>query len=484
MTPFLPFAGFAPDLDPTTPGVITECENLVPTLRGYKGAASGIDVGMDALAAAAVGAAVLVRLDGTARLIAGTATKLYEQSGSTWADVSRVAAYNASTSYPWRFAQFGDTALAINKGDVLQSSSAGAFADVAGAPKAAVMCIASGFVMLANTNEATYGDSFDRWWCSAYLNVADWTPAIATQCATGRLVDSPGAITAMRTFGYDVVAYKARSMYVGRYAGPPGVWDFTLLPGEIGCASHEAIADIGSAHIFIGDEDIYLFNGATVAAIGAPLREWFFIDLDAASRYRIRHAHDRRASTVYFYYPRAGDNGELTGCIAYNYKSNKWGVAHRAIECPVDYISGGYTYDTLPILGARWDSWPQVAYDSPFWNATATSPAVFSTDHKLYSLTGAAESATLATGSYGVENSCSLLTRVTLRYLSRPTSATMLNAYRDVHGDPWALDVSTEESSGRFDVLRAAPWHIARFEFVGDFEVTGLSADVQPDGEL
>ena len=113
MTPFS--AGFAPDLDPTTEGVITDCTNIVPTLRGFEGAAQGVDVGMDLLPSAALHAGLVVKLDASSRLIAGTATKLYEKSGTSWADVSRTAAYNASTTYPWRFAQFGDTTLAVNK---------------------------------------------------------------------------------------------------------------------------------------------------------------------------------------------------------------------------------------------------------------------------------------------------------------------------------------------------------------------------------
>lgn len=58
----IPFQAFAPDLDPTTPGIITDATNMVPTLRGYAGGPSGIDVGMSALAAAALSAALLVKL--------------------------------------------------------------------------------------------------------------------------------------------------------------------------------------------------------------------------------------------------------------------------------------------------------------------------------------------------------------------------------------------------------------------------------------
>lgn len=488
----VPFTQFAPDLDPTTPGIIVDATNIVPTLRGYAGGPSGVNVGMNALAAAALGAAICTKLNGTNRLFAGTATKLYEKSGTTWTDVSRVAAYNASTTYPWRFAQFGDTSLAANKGDVLQSISGGAaFADMT-APKAASICTAAGFVLLANANDLGLGiaggpnaDDHDRWWCSAYLVATDWAPAIATQCTTGRLVDTPGAITGLKTLGENVVAYKEKSMYLGTYSGPPGVWRFDLISNEIGCASHEAIVEINNAHLFIGNDDIYSYaNGSTPVSIGAPIKEWFFTDLDPSYTSLIKSSHDRVNSLVYFYYPRLGSSGALTGCIVYNYKTNKWGVAHRSIECAVDYITGGYTYDTLPIIGLTWDDWPNVSYDSPYWTSGSRYTSYIGTNHTVYSLTGASVSSSFTTGSYGMESEYSLLRRVTLRYLTRPTTATMVNYYQDYLGDTWTTGATTTEASGRFDVLRAAPWHKVTFSFTGDVEFTAADADIKPAGVL
>lgn len=476
----IPFSKFAPDIDPTTPGVITSATNLIPTLRGYAGGPSGVDVGMDALAAAALTAAICTKLDGTNRLFVGTAAALYEKSGTAWTDVTRATAYNATTEYPWRFAQFGNTSLAVNKGDVLQSISSGTdFADVSGAPKAAVMTVVSGFVMLGNTNDGVNND-LDRWWCSAYQDETDWVTSVTTQCASGRLVDTPGAITAMKALGYEAVAYKEKSMYLGRYAGPPSVWDWSLIPGEIGCSSQESIADLGSEHVFIGFEDFYRFNGSAPVPIGSGIREWFFSDLDPSYRFRIRHTIDRVNSIVYWFYPRKGNSGSLNGCIAYNWKSDKWGVAHREVEASVEFISGGYTWNTIPI--STWDDWPAVSYDSPYWTAAARYPAYIGTDHTIYSMTGASSSASLTTGDYGTDDAFTLLSRVTLRYLNKPTTATCTNYYQNEHGDAWTEDATTTESSGRFDFMRSAPWHRVKFDFTGDFEVSGASASTQPDG--
>ena len=203
MTPIL---GFAPDFDSTAPGILTDCSRLVPTPSGYTSAQSPITAGLPALAAECRGAAVMRKLDNSKRIFAGTQTKLYQQSGSTWADVSRATNYTGGTDNRWRFVQFGDVSLAVNQTEPLQASSSGAFSDVAGSPKARLIESVAGFVMLAGTNEATYGDSTDRWWCSGLYDHTVWTPSIATQCATGRLVDAPGDIRALKRLGNDVVA--------------------------------------------------------------------------------------------------------------------------------------------------------------------------------------------------------------------------------------------------------------------------------------
>lgn len=478
-----------PDADPTVQGVITDLTNMVPTIRGsYVGAPAGADVGLSALAAAAVGSAVTAKLDGTLRLFAGTTTALYEKSGTSWNDVSRVApapAYGASASNPWRFAQFGNSSLAVNKVDQLQSISSGSdFANL-NAPSASVMCVNKGFVILADTNNGgsgtTYGDSPDRWYCSAYMDETDWALSVTTQCTTGRIIDTPGAIKALRALNDYVVAYKANSMYVGTYQDAPVVWAFDLVSAEVGCSSQDAIVEVNNAHYFIGDDDIYRYApGGLPQPIGAPVKEWFFTRCDPSYKGRIKAAHDRVNALIYWFYPPKAANGSLTACLVYNYKSDKWGVADKSIECVTEFVPGGYTYDSLPF--GTYDAWPEISYDSPFWDAGAKSVGYIGTDHKVYSLTGSSTSSSLTTGNYGNDNEFSLLSRVTLRYLNKPTAATMTNYYQSEHGGTWTTDATTTESSGRFDLFRSSAFHKVKFNFTGPVEVVGASANIQPDG--
>lgn len=147
---------------------------------------------------------------------------------------------------------------------------------------------AAGFVIALNINGMGIGDSPDGWGCSGIRDQTIWIPSVSTQCAAGRLLDSPGAIKAGAALGSDVVAYKNTSMYVGRYVGPPVIWSWTRVAGDIGCSGPESVVVIGTKHFFIGPADIYVFDGTVPRPIGGatfnssatPVREWFFANLN------------------------------------------------------------------------------------------------------------------------------------------------------------------------------------------------------------
>ena len=90
----IPFIGYAPDLDPATPGVLTYVTNMVPSAKGMKGANVPITTGIAALAAASQGLAVLTKLDASRRTFAGTSAALYEVSGTSWTDRSKGGGYD------------------------------------------------------------------------------------------------------------------------------------------------------------------------------------------------------------------------------------------------------------------------------------------------------------------------------------------------------------------------------------------------------
>lgn len=486
----VPLVGFAPDVEPSTPGAMTECANMVPTLRGMRSVPSNVATSYPASAEACTGAALLQKLDASIRFILGGASLLQEGSGGSWSNVSRGGGYAAGTNR-WRFCQFGNDSLAANKSCQLQRSTGSAFANLT-APKADLCETAAGFVMLANCDDtgtglATgFGDQTDRWWCSGINDDATWAPSLSVQCASGRLVDAPGPIRALRRLGPNLVAYKDKAVFVGTYVGAQsGVWQWTLIPGDIGCSSQEAVVNIGTAHLFIGETDIYAFDGSRPSSIGSPLRQWFFARLNRSYQYQIAALHDRVNSLVYWFYPSVNStSGALDEAIVYNYRAQRWGVVTRAIEMPIELVLGAITYDSLGTLYATYDDLPAIPYDSPFWIASSPVPALIGTDHRPYTVGGVAGSWSFAGNLYGDEQVVSLVSRANVRWLTKPAAASLVHRYSMDEGAALTSGAAVAMgANGRFDLLRSARWHQDAMSGSGDAELVGLDVAVTEDCE-
>ena len=476
------YIGFAPDADPVTPGVITDCAMLEPSIRGMKGAPSASSTDYTALAGECKGSALVKKLDGTSRLFAATQTKLYEGSSGSWTDRSG-STYVGSADARWTFAQWGDVTIAQNGVDAAQTSSSTTFSTLTAMPPANLMCTVAGFVMLANVTHVSYAFS-DAWWCSALYDYTNWTPSIATQCAQGRLYDDPGAIRALHPLGENVAAFKERSIYLGQYVGPDVIWAWTRVPGDVGAYSQGSVISDGQVLYFWGGDDFYRFDGTRPQPIGSALKEWFLENADRAYWSKIQGAYDKRTSLARWYYVPNGST-TLTACVVLNTRTGQWGRADRAIESTVAYVASAITYDSPGILtGVTYDSTSFLqSYDSPFWLASSESPAIFNASHQLRTLTGVSDSSSLTTGDFGDDDRYSLLRRVRPRYADAPDSASMTAYYKQDAGDAVTTGETVDANDGKFDVLQSARWHRVKFEFTGDVETTGYTADLVPEGE-
>lgn len=483
MTPLL---GFAPDIEAPTPGSLVDCSQFIPYLTGMEGAPSlETPAGVPALAATCLGAAVATKLDGTRRTFAGTATKLYELASGAWGDVSRAVggAYAGTADARWQFAQFGDMTIATNRANEMQSSTSGLFANIATAPKAEIVFSVGSFVMALNTNDGT--EKPDGWHCCAAFDASDWVASITTQSAKGRLVATPGEMTAGLRLGEYAVAYKAASIYLGQYVGPPVIWDWILVPGgEAGCVGKEALCDVDGAHFFVGQDNFWLFDGTRPVAIGdGQVRQWFFDNSDPGFLYKTKCVYDRQQNRVWVYYPSAGSE-ECDSALVYHLKTKLWGRANTTIEAALNYVAAGFTYDTWNTAGATYDTLPEVSYDSQYWLAGGRSLGAFNTSHQLQLYTGAAGASSFTTGDAGSDDAVTLLKQIRLRFAagSKPTTASVTTYTKMSSGDALTLGVTSSINDGKFDVLRAARWHRAVVTMTGDVKVTGINPTFAPAG--
>lgn len=477
-----PITGFAPDADITTPGLITDCQNFVPYLNGMEGAPEPVTpASVPALAAACNGAAVVTKLDDTRRIIAGSQAKLYELSSGAWADRSRASAYTGNADTRWSITQFGDATLASSRTDVIQRSTSGAFADIAGAPKADIIFTVGAFVMALNVNDGT--EKPDGWHCCAAFDDTSWSPSIATQAANGRLVATAGRITAGARLGEYAVAYKQKSIYLGQYVGAPTVWDWIQVPGgEAGCVGKDAICEIGGAHFFVGDDNIWIFDGTRPAPIAdGQVRQWFYDNSSPQYRYKTTCVFDRQTNRVWVFF--VSKNGTtLDSALVYHVLSKKWGRANRTVEAVLNYISAAVTIDGLSGVASTIDTLPSAGFDSQYWLSGGKALAVFNTTHQLQSMTGASTTSSFTTGDNGDDERLTNVNRIRLRYATAPTSATVQMYAQRNSGAGFSEGPTGAVLDGKFDVRQSARWHRAKFNFTGPVRVTHMGAEMKPAG--
>ena len=484
--PHIPLLGFAPDADPTTPGVIVDCERMIPTRRGMEVAPDprtnpyGVYTGYvnDTIR----GAASLPYEPSYAYTLIGQETKIWynNQQGGTWANVSRAGAYSTTVADGgWVFEKFGTLLLgAISSAVPLQYALPGNnFADVTNGPKAWTITQAERFVLAFNgklNGSASVVD--DAWGCSARDDAQDWTAAAATQCTYGRIVDAPGAILAAKPLGNDVIAYKARSMHIGRYTRDAEVWSWTKLPYSVGCIGKHSVVDVGGVHFFLGLDNLYRFDGARLDGLmDGKIRSWYLAKQGSSNVLNYTYTqvvYDavREMIWVAFAEILAGDRVLL----AYHIPTGNWGK---------------HTNNSFLWLVAM----PAVPLTYNYEGRLPMSLGCFKSDGKLYRVdqaySGASSTAgqnpvpTLTTFDFGSDWRDTELRAVRPRLLSSTGTVTGTAYHRA------ALDASlttgpsgARTADGKFELRQNDRWHRLKIDFAGYNEIAGLTMDFDERG--
>lgn len=282
-------------------------------------------------------------------------------------------------------------------------------------------------------------------------------------------------------------------MFLGIYVGSPLVWDWREVSDSVGAPCHEVIVPIttrsgGAAHIFLGFDDFYYYDGSRPIPIPNPVKKTIIDAVSKSFFYRCWALHDRVNSNIYFFFVSTA-SGTIDSCVVYNYRKddwlNGWGRDDRQIEAVVEYVTAGVTYDGLGALYSTYDTTIPFSYDSPYWVSGYPLPAFFDTSHKVNTLTGTPGASSFTLADVGNDDDVFTLSRARPRYLTAPSSATLQNAYKMLSGDSFTNDATTALANGKFDVLRSARWHRLTHNASGSMEIPhakSMLLDMGQDG--
>jgi hypothetical protein len=570
--PFIPFRGFTPSVDPTLPGAVLACQNLVPTVRGMRAAYAPTPFGNPAFSKPVTGAATCELLTGAYRTFAGTSTDLFEVVNGANNNVSfKAGGYTAGTNR-WRFVQFGNATVATDGSDPLQQSissgnfnpigdvgsltlgsgggsytsaptvtisppasgvgtaatasatiSSGAvsgltlltqgegygYGEVAtvsfsggggsgatatammnSAPIANILEVVQGFVFALGTADPVNGSRPHGWYCSGLYDQTQWTPSQATQCANGIIVDQPGAITAGKALGTNIIVYKAQSMFYGVYQGPPVIWSMNQISPIVGTPCQECVVPVGASHFFLGtDKQVYEFDGTIPVPIGDEVHDWLAANWSSSNQSVVQSYYDQPNSLVYWYFvSNNSSNGTIDTCLVYNHRTGKFGRADLPIQAAVQAISGQITWSAMGSLPgvSTWSTLPQVPYNSTYWSQSSPSQGIIDATNTLQSLTGASTGSSLTTSWLGDDYNYVDYLGFVPRFSQQPATCTGIGYTQEQLG----LNVPpTQWSIGPYYDGELAADFSARYcqtklSFTGNHEVLGMTPRVAGAGEI
>lgn len=197
-----------------------------------------------------------------------------------------------------------------------------------------------GFLFLGNTYEG--GEHYPsrlRW--SQWQNPRLWHNNEDGSGLSGYVDvdDTDGKIMALKRIGDVLYIYKQNSIIALTYTGDPDtVFSKEVVTTKAGPIAPDAIIELPHMNIFVGEDDIYAFDGNTCNGIGDSIKDWFFSTfLDKSYVERLFGYYDEKNQEVLFCCNKNGENNtaltvkqnlqrNANYAIVYNLRLKTWSV--------------------------------------------------------------------------------------------------------------------------------------------------------------
>ena len=330
---------FAPDLDPTSAGILLDLENAVPTIKGFAAGHSAVQFGSPVPLVGpgdeVIGAIVAYFSDGTSCLYVGTRTHLWLYTLPIVTGPTIVDGGGLLVAPPdrWHFFQFGDDVIAVARNNPVQVAHGvnATFGPLGGGPAAtngdaALGISVAGIAFLFGN----FGGGV-QWFSSAAGVDNDWIPDVQTLAASGLLTDYPGPVTAAAPFYRTAIVFKEQAIWSGSFVGPPFSWSFQLISDLTGTRGQESVVVLPDSIAFLGTDDFYLTTGTVPIRIPNSLKEWFFANADPLNLQRVQGWYDPEMSIITWHF--VSTNTPIPGVmdlyVSYNVRAKRWAKGRR-----------------------------------------------------------------------------------------------------------------------------------------------------------
>lgn len=363
---------FKPDQSVNS-GVLLRCENVYPAIDGYRPVGT-ISTISDSLDESFLGGASAIASDGTAYLLAGTATDLYRYSVSGFTSLIS----GLTITKRWRFAQFGQFALAVNGGATQEVNLlAGTAGVLAAAPTGTSIAVIGDHVVIGQPD----GDISSVQW-SAFNDHTAWT--IGTNQAGIQPMNTGGVVQAIVGGEYGIILQRERIVRMTLTGDSTAPFQFDEISSNFGCAASATVAQAGRTIFFRSDRGFMaLDDGQTLKAIGSEkVDRTFEAEVSRDDLESIYTAIDPQNKLVVWGVP--GTPGTVW---IYNFELDRWATARFSFTGIFPGFSTSFGVDDLE---AEYGGTDDTAFttDDPRW--TGGNPRLYfvSSDRKIGTLAG------------------------------------------------------------------------------------------------
>jgi hypothetical protein len=343
----LAFGAFLPDQLPVGADKLITARNVLPAPNGYR-AVPGFAPVSSALPAAFLGGFSAIATDGTAYLLAGTASTLSRLVAGAWSDLLT----GLTITNRWRFAQFGDFVIAVN-GTTTQEVDldAGTASALSGAPTAIDVDVVGPHVVYAQAN----GDILMVRW-SAFEDHTGNT--LGLNQAGEQPMLTGGEVMGIAGGEYGVILQRQRLVRMSLTGDSDRPFQFDEITPNFGCAAKGSIAKAGRTIFCLSDRGfIAIDDGQAVRPIGNEKFDQSFRDALGDEFERVYATVDPQRTQVCWAIP--GVPGQIW---VYNWVLDRATV----LQLPVEGIFAGFensqsleevavTYPDLDAMGPSLD---------------------------------------------------------------------------------------------------------------------------------
>lgn len=130
-------------------------------------------------------------------------------------------------------------------------------------------------------------------------------------------------VGAIKFKGDYLVVFKERSIWVGYATGDSDIFQFDQKIAGAGCSSSKTIESLGDEIIYLGWDDIYIFNGIDYESIGTQVQRRLLATMNPQEMNRCFGVIIEEQKEYWLFVPSTGSTyPDIAWC--FNYNLNKW----------------------------------------------------------------------------------------------------------------------------------------------------------------